>query len=32
LFLKSKIPWSHLYAIVTDRNSGYPKISLEPIV
>ena len=32
LFLKSKIPWSHLYAIVTDRTSGYPKISLEPIV
>src|SRR5438445_1214046 len=32
LFLKSKIPWSYLYAIVTDRNSGYPKISLEPIV
>jgi len=32
LFLKSKIPWSHLYAIVTNRNSGYPKISLEPIV
>ena len=32
LFLKSKIPWSHLYAIVTNRNSGFPKISLEPIV
>jgi len=32
LFLKSKIPWSHLYAIVTDKNSGYPQISLEPIV
>ncbi|TLX74418.1 MAG: hypothetical protein E6L05_02745 [Thaumarchaeota archaeon] len=32
LFLKSKIPWSHLYAIVTDRNSGYPNVSLEPIV
>lgn len=32
LFLKSKIPWSHLYAVVTDRNSGYPNISLEPIV
>jgi KaiC/GvpD/RAD55 family RecA-like ATPase len=32
LFLKSKIPWSHLYAIVTDRNSGYPNINLEPIV
>ncbi len=32
LFLKSKIPWSHLYAIVTDRNYGYPNISLEPIV
>ena len=32
LFLKSKIPWSHLYAIVTDRSAGYPKISLEPIV
>ncbi len=32
LFLKSKIPWSHLYAIVTDRNFGYPNIILEPIV
>jgi KaiC/GvpD/RAD55 family RecA-like ATPase len=32
LFLKSKIPWSHLYAIVTDRNFGYPHITLEPIV
>ena len=32
LFLKSKIPWSHLYAIITDRNSGYPNINLEPVV
>jgi len=32
LFLKSKIPWSHLYAIVPDSNSGYPNISLEPVV
>ncbi|HEV2192369.1 MAG TPA: ATPase domain-containing protein [Nitrosopumilaceae archaeon] len=32
LLLKSKIPWSHFYAIVIDRTFGYPNIDLEPIV
>jgi KaiC/GvpD/RAD55 family RecA-like ATPase len=32
LFLQSILPWTHLFAIVTDRSSGYPKIKLESVV
>jgi KaiC/GvpD/RAD55 family RecA-like ATPase len=32
LFMQSEIPWSHLYAITVDKNSGYPRIRLESIV
>jgi hypothetical protein len=32
LFLQSLLPWSHLFAIVTDRSLGYPKIKLESVV
>ncbi|HZD81716.1 MAG TPA: gas vesicle protein GvpD P-loop domain-containing protein [Nitrososphaeraceae archaeon] len=32
LFLQSLLPWNHLFAIVTDRSSGYPKIKLESVV
>lgn len=32
LFLQSLVPWTHLFAIVTDRSSIYPKIKLESVV
>ena len=32
LFLKSKVPWSHLYAIVFEKHDGFPVINLQPLI
>jgi hypothetical protein len=32
LFLQSINPWTNIFAIVTGKSSGCPKIRLEPIV
>ena len=32
LFLKSKVPWSHLYAIVFEKHDGCPAINLQPVI
>ncbi|TLX94000.1 MAG: hypothetical protein E6K93_00745 [Thaumarchaeota archaeon] len=32
LFLKSEVPWSHLYAIVFEKHDGCPAINLQPVI
>ena len=32
LFLKLKVPWSHLYAIVFEKHDGCPTINLQPLI